>query len=330
MTGIADIPITSDAFFDAMLLARAKPRLIHMLGAQERTLPANQGTLSVRFRRYDKLAQNVTPLTEGTTPAGKTLGQTLVTVALNQYGDFTQIFDALAGISKEALFRETGDILADQAGESLDSVTRDVIYAGTSVDYANNRVSRVTVAAADVMDIGTIRNSVQVLKDADALEFTTQGSGTDQVGTLPIRPAYWGFMHTSQRQTFKQLAGFIEAHNYPSSITPLLGELGEVEGVRWIETTNGEVFTGAGAGGIDVYGSLIIAQNFHAVVNPSAAAPAAGEPASPLGLQFIAKPHGGGGAEDPLNQRSSAGWKGHFASVILNNAFGIRLEAALV
>ena len=330
MTGIADIPITADAFFDEMLLRRAKPRLIHMLGAQEKTLPQNQGVDSVRFRRYDKLAQNITPLTEGTTPAGKTLGQTLITVQLNQYGDFVRIFDELAGISKEAIFAETSDLLGDQAGESLDSVTRDVIYAGTSVDFANSRVSRITVAAGDVMDIGTIRNSVQVLKDADALEFTTQGSATDQVGTVPIRPAYWGYMHTSQRQTFKQLTGFVEAHEYPSTVTPLIGELGEVEGVRWIETTNGEIFAAGGAAGIDVYGSLIIAQGYHGVVNPSAAAPAPGEPASPLGLQFIAKPFGGGGAEDPLNQRSSGGWKGNFAAVILNNAFGIRLEAALV
>ena len=126
------------------------------------------------------------------------------------------------------------------------------------------------------------------------------------------------------------MTGFTEAHEYPSTVTPLIGELGEVEGVRWIETTNGEVFAAGGGGGEDIYGSLIIAQGFHAVVNPSAAAPAPGEPASPLGLRFIAKTFSDDGTDDPMEQRASGAWKGNFASVILNNAFGIRLESTLI
>lgn len=330
MTGISDIPVSVDAFFDEMLLRRARPNLVHAVGAQMKTLPQNAGAQTIRFRRYTKLAQNVATLTEGTTPAGKTLASTLVTATLAQYGDFVKVFDRLAGTTKEGIFAETADLLADQAGESLDSVTRDVIYAGTAVEFAGAGSARGTVAAGEVILIVDIRDAVQVLHDNDASQFTEMAAGTDQVGTVPIRKAYWGLIHTSQRQTLKQLTGFVEAHNYPSTVTPFPMEIGEIEGIRFLETTNGAVFAGAGAGGIDVYGTLIYGQGFHAVVEPGTPAPQAGEPKSPLGLQFIAHTFGESGESDPLNQRSSGGWKADFAAVILNNAFGIRIEAALV
>ena len=330
MTGISDIPVTADAFFDETLLRRARPNLTHRLGSQTKPLPQNAGTETIRFRRYTKLPQNTVALTEGTTPAGKTLAATLITATIAQYGDFVRIFDRLAGISKEAIFAETNSLLGDQAGESFDSIIRDVIYAGTAVEFADTAVSRVTVAAGMIIELVDIRDAVQVLRDNDASLFTEQISASDGVGTVPIPKAYWGLVHTSQRQTLKAMTGFTEVHKYSDPSIALPSEIGEIEGVRFMETTNGKVFVGDGAAGIDVYATLIYGQGFHAVVEPGTPTPKAGEPASPLGLRFIAHTFGSSGEGDPLDQRASGGWKGDLAAVILNNNFGIRIEAALV
>ena len=43
-------------------------------------------------------------------------------------------------------------------------------------------------------------------------------------------------------------------------------------------------------------------------------------------LQLIYKPYGSGGTGDPLDQRSSIGWKAYFGCAVLNPFFLVRLE----
>lgn len=329
MTGISDVALPTDAILNRALLLRVLPLFIHKMGAEMSVLPMNEGTQTAKFRRYTNLASNTSSLTEGSAPGGKTLAVTDVSATLAQYGDFAEVFDRLAGYSKESIFEVTGDLIADQAAQSFDEITRDVIYAGTVVDFAGSAVSRATVTAAQVIALGDITSSVQTLIDANARMFTPLGLATDQVGTLPVRPSYWGLCHSSQRATIKGFSGFTEMHKYPAGTPIMPGELGEVGNVRFIETTGGKIFAGSGDSAIDVYGTLIFGQGFHGITEPGPSGDTGGPP-SPLALQFIAKPFDTGDKADPLNQKATSGWKGDFVSVILNNAFGVRIEAALV
>lgn len=43
-------------------------------------------------------------------------------------------------------------------------------------------------------------------------------------------------------------------------------------------------------------------------------------------LQLIYKPYGSAGTDDPLDQRSSIGWKAYFGCAVLNPFFLVRLE----
>jgi N4-gp56 family major capsid protein len=47
-----------------------------------------------------------------------------------------------------------------------------------------------------------------------------------------------------------------------------------------------------------------------------------------LGDDIIVKPVGSAGADDPLNQYGTVGWKTSYAAAILNGNFGQRLETA--
>ena len=77
----------------AELLNRAMPYLILEKFAQAKeTLPGNK-TKSVIFSRYAALSNSPVPLTEGVTPAGKTLSKTDITLTMRQFGDFVEITD---------------------------------------------------------------------------------------------------------------------------------------------------------------------------------------------------------------------------------------------
>src|SRR3978361_1722489 len=123
-------------FYDRRLLRKAFPRLIHSLYAQTRDLPSGDSTV-IKFRRYSLLTAATTPLTEGVTPSGSQLSKTDITSTVQQYGDYITLTDKLVFSTTDPVLTEANSVLAQQAGNTLDQLTRDVIIAGTTIQYAS-------------------------------------------------------------------------------------------------------------------------------------------------------------------------------------------------
>jgi len=136
-------------FHDRRLLRKAFPRLIHSLCAQTRDLPANDSTV-IKFRRYSLLTAATTPLTEGVTPSGSQLSKTDISATLLQYGDYITLTDKLTFSTTDPVLTEANSVLAQQAGNTLDQLTRDVIVAGTTIQYASTAAARTDITAAMV------------------------------------------------------------------------------------------------------------------------------------------------------------------------------------
>ena len=105
---------------------------------------------------------------------------------------------------------------------------------------------------------------------------------------------------------------------YASQAGVMEGEVGAVDDVRFVMSTNAKIFSSAGAGSIDVHGTLILAQEYYAISRISGAA-----------LKNIVKPLGSAGTADPLDQRSTSGWKATFVAIRLNENFCVRIEHAV-
>jgi N4-gp56 family major capsid protein len=93
------------------------------------------------------------------------------------------------------------------------------------------------------------------------------------------------------------------------------GEIGKIEGVRFVETSEAKVFEGAGASGRDVYATMILGANAYGVTEVSGG-----------GLEMIVKQLGAG--QDPLNQRATAGWKATMTAERLVEEYMVRIETA--
>jgi len=83
-------------------------------------------------------------------------------------------------------------------------------------------------------------------------------------------------------------------------------------------TTNGKILSGEGAGSIDVHATMILAADFYGITRISGEA-----------MKNIIKPLGSAGTADPLDQRSTSGWKATFVAKILNENFAVRIEHAV-
>lgn len=318
MTTRTQIAAEVNNFYDRVLLERAVPSFVHNRFAQVRDIPRNSGTNVIKFRRYGTLAANTTALTEGVTPTGKQLSTTDVTATVAYYGDYVTLTDVVQTETPDPILTETAQILGDQVGDSLDQLCRDVMVAGASVQYASTAVSTVTVDTTMLLDRAEVKEAVRTLKGNNCKPITTMIDPSNGYNTTPVGNSYVGIVHPDTTYDLDDATGWIPVEKYPNKSNVMPNEVGSVGNTRFIESTNAKVKTGEGLGGIDVYCTLIFGQNAYAQTRIS------GET-----LRNIVKPLGSAGTADPLDQRSTSGWKLSYVAKVLQALYIVSIEHAV-
>ena len=110
-----------------------------------------------------------------------------------------------------------------------------------------------------------------------------------------------------------------DMHKYCKPEEMYEGEIGRIAGVRFVETSEAAVYTGAEDDcpkGLAVFGCLFIAEGAYGVTEVTGG-----------GLQTIVKQKGSAGTADPLDQRSSVGWKALKTAEILIPNYIVRVES---
>ena len=315
-TTLTQLPANIQGFYDRNLLERATALLVHDKFGQMRSLPKNNGTRT-NFRRYSNLSVATTPLTEGVTPSGSQLAVTDINATVSQYGDFVTLTDMVDVHGLDNTVKEATDILGYQMGQTLDEVWRDAIVPNlaNSITVA---ASEAATLATDVMSAAAIKQAILQLKNQNAMKFTPMIDATDGVGTSPVRAAFWGIIHPDVVYDIEDDGGWISAEEYASTKTLAEGEVGAFKDVRFIETTQAYINVDGGDTNVDTYHTAIFAENAYGVVDVRGKGNAG----------VIVKSLGSAGSADPLDQRSTIGWKATTVAKILNDAFAVSIISA--
>lgn len=323
-TTLSQVAPGVQAFYDRNLLSRAQPNDVHGRFGQKRPIASRSGN-QIKFRRYSQLAAATTALTEGVTPSGSQLSVTDLTATLAQYGDFVTLSDMVSLTNQDAVVTEATDVLGDQAGTTIDQVRRDVLVAGSNVAYAAgvaNRLALVNKLAGSDLD-----KAIRFLKNQNA-KFMKEGiPPSDGVGTGAIRKAFIGIIHPDVEYDLESITGFKPVSDYPSQMGVMEDEIGAYKNIRFVTSTNAKIWTNAttantagfkASGGTsnDVYATLIIAAEAYGIC-----------PLSGQAMNTYVKALGSAGSADPLEQRSTVGWKATTTTKILNDSWMIRLES---
>lgn len=315
-TTLTNLPANIQGFYDRKLLERAEALLVHDKYGQARSIPQNNGTRT-NFRRYSNLAPATTALAEGITPSGSQLAVTDVNAVVQQYGDYVTLTDMVDVHGLDNTVAEATDILGYQMGQTIDEVVRDAVVP--------NLANKITIAASEgatiasnIITIASIKSAIHTLKLQNAMKFTSRIDATDGVGTSAVRPAFWGILHPDVTYDLEDLTGFISAENYASTKTLAEGEVGAVKEARFVESTQGYINEDGGDTAVDTYHTPIFAENAYGVVEVRGKGNAG----------VIVKPLGSAGTGDPLDQRSTVGWKVTTVGKILNDAFAVSIVSA--
>ena len=214
--------------------------------------PTNQampGT-GVTFTIFNDLATATSTLSETTDVTAAALGDSQVTVTLNEYGNAVITTAKLRGTAFLDVDSAAANIVGYNAGSSIDEVAREVLAGGSNVIYggggATNPSSRTTVAAEDIIEANDIRKVTAQLRGANVPTFNG---------------LYMAYIHPDVAYDLRKETGaaaWRDPHVYSDPSAIYNAEIGAFEGVRFIETPRAKVFGDAsdGAGGtglVDVY-----------------------------------------------------------------------------
>jgi len=306
MNTTSTVPHAVSTHYDRKMLTKAKALLIHTKWAQVRDIPKNS-TNAIRFRRYALLTPDTTPLVEGVTPSLETLSITNVDATVQQYGRGYLLTDKLMFETLDPILLEVADILGENAANTFDQLTRDELATTTTIQYASTATTNGTVTSAMKLTKTEVQEAVRTLKNNNAKKLTSMVDASSGFNTAPLPACFIGLVHPNTTFDLKNIPGFIRVEEYGQKAA-MEGEVGSLDEVRFIETTNAKVYTSAGSGSIDVYGTIILAADAYAISRISGEA-----------LKNIVE--GPGGNNDPLHQRQTSAWKGTFVATILNDAF---------
>ena len=309
--------------FDKKLLSRFRGNIILSKMGFQRGIPVNGGK-SISFRRMEAIlgasysqaynsggayASGPPILTEGTPgPAlDFTVTQVLATVA--QYGAYSIITDMAENQSIDQIVPELVEDYGEAMAEAIELVIRDILVAGTNVQYASTAGSRGGVASGMRLLLSELRTG-----KANLLRHNAKGvKSEDQKFVLYTHPdCLFDLEGDSNITNIWQYAGERGAGN--QLFDTVFRDL--PFGVRVYESSLCRIFASLGLSGADVYGSLLFGDEWFGTIDLDA-----------MPARVIRKDIGSSGILDPLDQAGSVGWKCAFAGVILNQNLGVRIES---
>ena len=233
-----DLSPEMKTFYHKRLIDNAEPNLVYDQFGAKYPIPKNGGK-TIEMRRYTPLKKALRPLTEGVTPQGNKLNVTALTATVEQYGDYIELSDMLEMTAIDNNVVVSLDLLSSQAGRTLDTITREVVCAGTNKSFApkintdgstTQILLREDVTTACRLTPAEIRKGIAKLKRHNA---------------SPINGYFVAVIHPDVACDIMGDPEWIEAHKYATPENIYEGELGRIAKCRFVESTEAKIIAPA-------------------------------------------------------------------------------------
>lgn len=282
-TGLTQVMQT---YYDKRFLDRARAELRYDFGAQVKDHKMNMGKV-VRFTRFTPLALATTALTEGTDPSAVDMTATNVDATLAEYGNYTIVSSLFSATSIDDNLAEHVDIHGQNAGETVDAIIRNVLSAGATAQIVGGK-ALTAVAATDTLTGLEIRKAVRTLKTNKAQRFENG--------------YFRGIIQPYSSMDLMGNSEWLSAYQYTTPENIQRGVVGRLHGVEFVESNQGSTE----ASTVTIYHNFVFGKNAYGIVRLESMK----DP-----KVYVAQ---GVTQNNPLNLRSTVGWRMPFAAVVLN------------
>ena len=292
---------TMKTFYDTELLENVRDQLIFSQLGRQQALPAHRGK-TVEWRKFNTLPL-MDQLTEGVIPDGKEFGITNLTVTLAQYGEYVAVSDQLELHALDDVIAGAIEEIGAAGGKTMDILTRNVLITGTNILFADaysGTTYQSTPSTEAALQTALASYTCDLTPDMINKAVTNL-----KVGGAPAYEGnkYVAVVHPHVAYALRKHPDWLEAHKYAAPEQIFNGEIGELHGVRFIESNLAPVIKSAGQT-YATYKTMFFGKDAFGVVDPEGA-----------GLESIIKDKNQAGG--PLNQFSTVGAKAEHAARIL-------------
>lgn len=294
-------------FFDNILLDRHQPYYPFSMFGQERRIPQKNSKTAIH-RRYDNLADALTPLSEGITPNSEQVSKFDITTILSQFGKVVELSDDIIVTVQDQTSNEVADMLSQNMASTYDKIIRNMLISSAAQIDCLNGVNGNTITELTYTDLEL---AVDYIVINNGKKISPNQEGINAFGTAPVWAAYWMIIHSKLRTDVKNLSNFLPTAAYPRQQSVLESELGSCDEVRIVHTSEGALDTSVSP---NVYSSPIVAANAYGMIS-----------IDDQSMEMIIKPLGSG--QDPLNQRQTMGWKGRLGVTLLDDSWCVILRS---
>lgn len=269
------------AVYSNDIIFKAMPQMRFLQFARQQNELGVQPGLTINILAYDNISKGGT-LTEGVRMSTKALSSSLKSVTVAEKGNAVSVSELTLRASFDNVMERVTTLLARDMAITLDTELRDACLTGgtyTSTIYgradknAAKISARANITATHILSVATIKDAIEILATNNAPKF--EGA------------YYISFVHPHQSRTLRDDPAWVNASNYGAAEQLFTGEIGRIDGTRFIETTlmcNGAVastdyaYKAAlvhGASGapanVDVYQAVVFGEDYfaHAVALPT-------------------------------------------------------------
>lgn len=354
----AELQKPLNAVLDQTFLRNAKARCPYFVGTAPGSIVTQGGSATIKWRRINTAADpggtgpgpSTTALSELTTTASFMMGRDSVTAAFTdvtatvaKYGQFyilNEEVDLFTGWSQQN--DKLMETLGIVAGRSLNQLQRDVGEDNATAVFANGVASDGAVVTA--VSRGDLDGVIITLNTNSALTFTPMTTGSQNIGTSPILPAYWAICHPHVAYDISNITGFKSVETYAGQVQTMPMEFGFYgragQAVRFLQTEDASINSGSGgttgttglrgATNLDIYTILIYGMDAIGSVGlgqqQTVNAFMAGDEQAVI--QMIVHEKGSSGVADPFNEVMTMAYKFWHAGAVLNANWARALQVA--
>ena len=311
---------TIKSYYDRLLLETLDPLTKYFQFGVKKSLPKNEGT-SIIWNRPRRLGFGQ-KVTAGIKPSSNVLSTLKVSSLIEVYGGYTVLEDTVELTSITDVLDMATQELAKSAAETIDKAIMQSILFFDDPDTAVSGVnvvktsSTLQISNGDTI-VGNTYSDVLI-----AVSDIRRCAGELRRRNVPTFDGqnYVGIINPVVAEDLRADSTWQNWHQYVTPENLYAGEIGRVEGVRFVETTQTPVSAGLGNGlAISVaagasalaYGTNVFGRGYYGVTELDG------------GIKtFLVQ---GASKSDPLNQSTTYGWKAHFTAKVLNVSAGLTL-----
>jgi N4-gp56 family major capsid protein len=194
--------------------------------------------LRVNFLRYKNFGIDPTPLTEGVRMTTNALTAEQIAITVAEHGYAVAVSELLLNASFDDVMASASRLLGRHMAQYLDVQARNTLSAATSAVFGYDRSAVQGVndwynegtVATQMSDLdGNYKLSTGAVKDA---ALTLAGKNIPRLGETYVQ-----FVHPKQSRDIRSNPEFIEVTKYAAPGNFMLGEIGRLYDVVFIETT---------------------------------------------------------------------------------------------